>query len=461
MSRIKILIALTIPVIISIYAVYSYSSSTHENEAGTEKKTILVTTFPIYQIVRNVTEGRDGVKVNLLLPSQLGCPHDYALTIEDMKKLAKSDILIINGHGMEEFLGAPVKEANPNILIIDSSEGIKETIQFSEESNKEEAENQQKDSSKSPYEWVGVFKLEPGLYKWSFAKVGGKYVDPGMKMVCLPSSKENPIEDSQEKAVSLYKQKGLGLKQGDPFSFGELLRLKFDNDKNKTTFEISIEKAGNYVFFTEHSPYEFETDEHYLKSESGKDIEHLLEVPESGHHHHHHSGINSHLFVSPRMTAQIVINIATKLSEADPDGKELYHKNAQNYAQRMNSLASEMKELGSRLKNNRIVQPHGIFEYLARDMSLEIIAVLQAHGQEPSASEMIQLAGTIKEKDVGLLLTEPQYSDKVANTLSKETGVPYTMLDPVASGPEDATLDYYETVMRQNLKTLESILGSE
>ena len=118
MSRIKILIALTIPVIISIYAVYSYSSSTHENEAGTEQKTILVTTFPIYQIVRNVTEGRDGVKVNLLLSSQLGCPHDYALTIEDMKKLAKSDILIINGHGMEEFLGAPVKKANPNILII-------------------------------------------------------------------------------------------------------------------------------------------------------------------------------------------------------------------------------------------------------------------------------------------------------------------------------------------------------
>jgi ABC-type Zn2+ transport system substrate-binding protein/surface adhesin len=50
-----------------------------------------------------------------------------------MQKLAKADMLVVNGLGMEEFLGAPVKKANANITVIDSSMGIKETLDYSEE----------------------------------------------------------------------------------------------------------------------------------------------------------------------------------------------------------------------------------------------------------------------------------------------------------------------------------------
>jgi ABC-type Zn uptake system ZnuABC Zn-binding protein ZnuA len=159
------------------------------------------------------------------------------------------------------------------------------------------------------------------------------------------------------------------------------------------------------------------------------------------------------------MTAQLSMNIAAELSKADPNGAAIYFRNAQAYAETMNRLADDMAALGKRLKNNRIVQPHGIFDYLARDMGLEIVAVMQAHGQEPSASEMMQLVKTIRAKGVGAIFTEPQYPEKVGKSLGKETGVPVALLDPVATGPENAPLDYYETVMRQNMKTIESTLG--
>lgn len=85
---------------------------------------------------------------------------------------------------------------------------------------------------------------------------------------------------------------------------------------------------------------------------------------------------------------------------------------------------------------------------------------MQAHGQEPSASEMMQLVKTIKERRAGAIFTEPQYPEKVGNVLSQETGIPVAMLDPVATGPENAPLDFYETVMRQNMKTFASTLGA-
>jgi ABC-type Zn uptake system ZnuABC Zn-binding protein ZnuA len=161
------------------------------------------------------------------------------------------------------------------------------------------------------------------------------------------------------------------------------------------------------------------------------------------------------------MNAQLAMNIAAGLSKVIPEEAALYFKNAKAYADTMNKLADEMAALGARVKNNRIVQPHGAFDYLARDMGLEIVAVMQPHGQEPSASEMGQLVKTIKDKSVGAIFTEPQYPEKIGKTLAKETGIPVATLDPVATGPENASPDYYENVMRQNMKILEATLGTK
>ena len=447
------------------------------------KQNILVTTFPIYQIVRNVIQGQDGINVDLMLPSQAGCPHDYVLTPQDMQKLAKADLLVVNGLGMEEFLGAPVEKANPAIKIIDSSTGINDTLQYSGEhqhghgadgEHAEEAHHESEhDHGELPFEWAGAFQLESGVYQWSFAKVDGAYADPGMKMAYIVSGAEEPIEQAEEQAKTIFGQSGQAVQPGGRLSTGNLYSLQFDSTRDATVFEIAVDQSGTYVFFTEHMPSEFEAGEHFFKTAGGKDVEPVAQEPETGHthhhaethqdhgHQHHNGGVNPHLFVSPRMTAKLAMNIAAELSKADPNNAAIYFNNAQVYAETMNKLADDMAALGKRLNNNRIVQPHGIFDYLARDMDLEIVAVMLAHGQEPSASEMMQLVETIKETHAGAIFTEPQYPEKIGKTLSKETGIPVALLDPAESGPENAPLTYYEMVMRQNMKTLESTLGAK
>jgi ABC-type Zn uptake system ZnuABC Zn-binding protein ZnuA len=127
----------------------------------------------------------------------------------------------------------------------------------------------------------------------------------------------------------------------------------------------------------------------------------------------------------------------------------------------MNRLADDCAALGKHLQNNRIVTQHGVFDYLARDMGLEVVAVVQAHaGQEPSASEILEIVATIKAKKAGAIFTEPQYPEAVGKTIAKEAGIAAATLDPGATGPERAPLDYYEQVMRTNLVTLEKTLGS-
>ena len=459
---------------ITIFAAFGISTSPVFGKGGGVRHNVLVTTFPIYQIVRNVTQGRDGIRVDLMIPSQMGCPHDYALTPQDMQKLARADLLVINGLGMEEFLGAPVEKANPAIRIIDSSTGIKDTLQYSGEDHHdghgeggEHAEGVHHepghDHGELPFEWAGAFQLEPGVYRWAFAKVDGTYADPAMKFAYIVSGAEDPIEQVEEEAKTIFEENGKAVRSGGQLISGNLYNLEFDSTIAATVYQIAIDNAGMYVFFTEHHPSEFEAGEHFFKTEGGNDVEPLYQEPEQGHDHHHghhhHAGANPHIFASPRMTAQLALNIAAELSKVDPEGAAMYFKNAQAYSTTMSNLADEMAALGNRLKNNRVVEPHGIFDYLARDMNLAIVAVLQPHGQEPSAAEMVEIVKTVKEQHAGAIFTEPQYPEKIGKVLAKETGIPVAMLDPVATGPEDAPLDYYETAMRQNMKILEDTLG--
>jgi ABC-type Zn uptake system ZnuABC Zn-binding protein ZnuA len=60
-----------------------------------------------------------------MLPASLGCPHDYALTPGDMKKIASADLFVANGLGMEDFLGEPVRRANPKIRIVETARGVR------------------------------------------------------------------------------------------------------------------------------------------------------------------------------------------------------------------------------------------------------------------------------------------------------------------------------------------------
>ena len=279
---------------------------------------VLATTFPVYQIVRNIAQDVPGVDVQLMLPAQAGCPHDYALTPQDMGKLAQADVLVINGLGMEAFLGSPSARAKKELRTVDASKGIS------------------------------------GLL---------------------------------------------------PYTDGE----------------------------TSHE----------------------------GHEGHQHGGMNPHLFASPRMAAQMARSIAGQFADLDPGNAAAYWSNGENYARKLDALADEFAALGGKLKNNRIITQHGVFDYLARDMGLDVVAVIQADDtQAPSASDMMKLIKAIREQHVGAIFTEPQYPDRIAATLSRETGVATAKLDPVATGPAIAPPDYYEKAMRANLHTLESTLGT-
>jgi len=85
---------------------------------------VLTSFLPMEIFTWNVVGDTPGVTVESMLPASMGCPHDYALTPGDMKKIASADLFVANGFGMEEFLGEPVRRANPKIRVVETARAV-------------------------------------------------------------------------------------------------------------------------------------------------------------------------------------------------------------------------------------------------------------------------------------------------------------------------------------------------
>jgi len=88
-----------------------------------DRKLQIVTSFLPVQSHTAAIAG-DRAKVVQLLGKDVG-PHDFQLSPGVVKKLADADLLIINGAGIEEWLGDLIaKSGNPGLVVVDSSRGI-------------------------------------------------------------------------------------------------------------------------------------------------------------------------------------------------------------------------------------------------------------------------------------------------------------------------------------------------
>jgi len=184
--------------------------------------------------------------------------------------------------------------------------------------------------------------------------------------------------------------------------------------------------------------------------------------------HDHDSDVNPHTWVSPRQAARQVRTLAARLAEIDAGRADVYRANAEAYAQRLEALAQRMEEAAKSFANRNIVTGHAAFDYLARDLGLNIVATLrEIPGETGSAAEMAKLIDTVRATKPAAIFWEPPFGDKLAETIARETGTAVYPLNPFntdAGLPEATTPEQkrrlYEDVMNQNLATLQRALGA-
>ena len=166
--------------------------------------------------------------------------------------------------------------------------------------------------------------------------------------------------------------------------------------------------------------------------------------------------VNSHLWLDPSRAARMAENLAAGLIRLMPADEEVITANLQDYRSRLESLDRQLRSGLENLPRRDIVTFHEAFPYFAAAYDLHVVAVVNKEpGEVLTPSQMAVLVREIIRLGNPPLFVEPQYTDLSAQTLSRETDSSVWSLDPMVTGPEeDVPLDYYETVMLQNMNTL-------
>ena len=84
--------------------------------------TIAATTYPVYLLADAVIGETEGVELVLVIDQPVSCLHDYTLSVNNMRTLARADVILINGVGLEAFMDDAL--AAVDAPVIDCSEGI-------------------------------------------------------------------------------------------------------------------------------------------------------------------------------------------------------------------------------------------------------------------------------------------------------------------------------------------------
>jgi zinc transport system substrate-binding protein len=114
------IIAIAVIIPLSSIAVYGTNSNQQFTKIDSSKLQVISSFYTLHEFSQNV--GQEKVNVTLLVPDGVE-PHDWGPTIKDVQRIQKSDLIIINGIGFENWVDN-LDETDYQGVIVDTSYGI-------------------------------------------------------------------------------------------------------------------------------------------------------------------------------------------------------------------------------------------------------------------------------------------------------------------------------------------------
>lgn len=172
---------------------------------------------------------------------------------------------------------------------------------------------------------------------------------------------------------------------------------------------------------------------------------------------HHHEGEehdeedeidnpDPHIWLSPTLVKVQVENIYRALAKIDPDHRDEYRANADEFMEDIDALDAEIRSALSGVQERQFMVFHPSWGYFAHDYDLEQLAI-EVGGQEPSAAEMARLIDEAREHNVKVIFAQPSFSTRAAEAIASEIGGKVLLIDPLA-------LDWLD-----NMKTVAATLA--
>jgi len=168
-----------------------------------------------------------------------------------------------------------------------------------------------------------------------------------------------------------------------------------------------------------------------------------------------------HTWLSPPLASVMADKILAGFITVDPTNTTYYQANEAKLKNDLATLDTEYKNALVNCASKDIVTSHAAFGYLSTTYGLHQVPISGlSPDAEPSPKQLADVADFVKKNKVQYIFFESLVSPKLSETIARETGTKTMVLDPIEGITQEdlAKGDNYFTVMRRNLKNLETVL---
>ncbi len=157
-----------------------------------------------------------------------------------------------------------------------------------------------------------------------------------------------------------------------------------------------------------------------------------------------HPNGNPHYWVDPESGRLMAREIAARLGELDPAGKEVYSKNLADFEKQLDVKEAEWSKKMAPLANSSIVAFHKSWSYFAKRYSLNIVDFVEPKpGIPPNPAHTLELIKMMKAKNVKVILMENFYDTKVPQLIAEKTGARLVTVPNSVNG-EESVKTYFD-----------------
>ena len=396
------IIAIVVVITLASLAVSQTNLNSEISITDDSKLQIVTSAGFLHEFSQNI--GKEKIDSFSLIPMGVN-PHDWEPTIRDTERLERSDMIIINGLGYENWISS-LDLSNYQGILVDTSNGI--SIEHDEHA-KEDDHNEHDDDSHTEEFYIEIVNV-------------------------IEEFEHGHITESQsieaiEEILHEHEDDGHGHGTG---AIEDIEHLLHEIEDGHIEGSHGLEEIHHLV--------------------SGEDV-HDEHTKEDDHDGHDHGGQDPHIWLNPVYAKLQTKNIANALSNSDPVNKNYYQANAEMYIKELDLLDSKIRVELSGCKTDFITF-HDAFSYFAEEYGLTqhtIVASTDPHG-DVTPKTLEKVISTAKKLNIKVIFAEENTSTKTSQVIADEIGGKVLVLSPLEIVSDDKNYVYKMTENLENLK---------
>ena len=278
--------------------------------------------------------------------------------------------------------------------------------------------------------------------QYDFAKqIGGDKVE--VSLLLTPGTETHTYEPTPQDIINVNK--------ADLYIYtGKYMEPWSDKIANSITSDTNVLDASKNI--------------NLINEEQFEEEHNTTDINEEEHDNSHHHEYDPHIWLNPQNAIGMVKNIEKELCSIDPQNKEYYQKNAENYIKQLTNLDNEIETTIKESKKNKIAFGGTFaYAYFIQRYNLQYVSAYDSCGEnsEPSVTKVKEVIDYMKENNINVIFYQELSAGKIADTISKETGATKLVFHTIhnASQEEINNGETYISLMQKNLQNLKQALS--